>query len=122
GTQQQFLQTGGGFLAAVFQHEQGFVYLYATNHIGHQAHLARGGGHVLQPGHGHALASGFDCFGSVFLSSSHGPAFYRLPLSFLLPAWPRKVRVGANSPSLWPTMFSVTYTGTKVRPLCTPMV
>ena len=27
---------------------------------------------------------------------------------FLSPAWPRKVRVGANSPSLWPTMSSVT--------------
>ena len=30
-----------------------------------------------------------------------------------------KVRVGANSPSLWPTMFSVTSTGTCWRPLCT---
>ena len=27
------------------------------------------------------------------------------------PAWNRKVRVGANSPSLWPTIDSVTYTG-----------
>ena len=31
---------------------------------------------------------------------------------------PRKVRVGANSPSLCPTMFSVISTGTCWRPLC----
>ena len=30
--------------------------------------------------------------------------------------WPRNVRVGANSPSLWPTMFSVTKMGTWRRP------
>src|SRR5207237_3199025 len=38
------------------------------------------------------------------------------------PAWNRKVRVGANSPSLWPTMDSVTYTGTCLRPSWTAMV
>ena len=32
------------------------------------------------------------------------------------PAWPRNVRVGANSPNLWPTISSVTYTGTCLRP------
>ena len=30
---------------------------------------------------------------------------------------PRNVRVGANSPKRWPTMFSVTKTGTCFRPL-----
>ena len=40
----------------------------------------------------------------------------------MLPAWPRNVRVGANSPSLWPTMFSVTYTGINLLPLCTAKV
>ena len=39
-----------------------------------------------------------------------------------LPLWPRNSRVGANSPSLWPTMFSVTYTGTNLLPLCTAKV
>src|SRR3954470_11020766 len=45
-------------------------------------------------------------------------------LSAALPAavWPRKSRVGANSPSLWPTMFSVTYTGMNLFPLCTANV
>ena len=34
-------------------------------------------------------------------------------------AWPVNFRVGANSPSRWPTMFSVTNTGTNSLPLCT---
>src|SRR5262249_27255807 len=38
------------------------------------------------------------------------------------PEWPWKVRVGANSPSLWPTMFSVTKTGKNFLPLCTANV
>ncbi len=38
-------------------------------------------------------------------------------LAFLSPEWPWNVRVGANSPSLCPTMFSVTNTGTNFRPL-----
>ena len=33
-----------------------------------------------------------------------------------------KIRVGANSPSLCPTMFSATYTGMNLRPLCTAIV
>ena len=37
----------------------------------------------------------------------------RAAYAALRPAvWPRNWRVGANSPSLWPTMFSVTKTGT----------
>src|SRR6185295_15241633 len=42
--------------------------------------------------------------------------------AFLSPVWPWKVRVGANSPSLWPTMFSVTNTGMNLRPLWTANV
>ena len=42
----------------------------------------------------------------VGLGDSH---VYRLPrTAFSMPAWNRKVRVGANSPSLWPTIASVT--------------
>ena len=40
----------------------------------------------------------------------------------LPPVWPLNVRVGENSPSLCPTMFSVTYTGMNFLPLCTAMV
>ena len=39
-----------------------------------------------------------------------------VPRIFIERAGP-KVRVGANSSSLWPTIFSVTYTGTKALPL-----
>src|SRR5205809_818834 len=46
-----------------------------------------------------------------------GPTFV-----FLSPEWPWNVRVGANSPSLWPTMRSVTKTGTNLRPLWTAKV
>src|SRR5580704_16499283 len=39
-----------------------------------------------------------------------------------LTAWPLKERVGANSPSLWPIICSVTYTGINFLPLCTAIV
>src|ERR1700719_4443670 len=42
--------------------------------------------------------------------------------TFLSPECALNVRVGANSPSLWPTMFSDTNTGTCNRPLCTAIV
>src|SRR5207253_9984584 len=42
--------------------------------------------------------------------------------AFLSPEWPRNVRVGANSPSLWPTICSVTNTGTCLRPSWTAIV
>src|SRR5207244_9576825 len=38
------------------------------------------------------------------------------------PEWPRNVRVGANSPSLCPTIASVTNTGTCLRPSWTAIV
>src|SRR3990172_1629575 len=40
----------------------------------------------------------------------------------LLVVWPLNCRVAANSPSLWPTMFSVMYTGMNFFPLCTAIV
>src|SRR5271165_1804913 len=39
-----------------------------------------------------------------------------------LTEWPLKTRVRLNSPSLWPTIFSVTYTGMNFLPLCTARV
>jgi hypothetical protein len=47
---------------------------------------------------------------------------HRLTFAFLSPAWPRNVRVGANSPSLWPTICSEMKTGTCFRPSCTAIV
>ena len=46
----------------------------------------------------------------------------RRPPCRLFVVCPLNVRVGANSPSLWPTMFSVMYTGMNFLPLCTAMV
>src|SRR5208337_4123693 len=42
--------------------------------------------------------------------------------SAALTAWPLKLRVGANSPSLCPIICSVTYTGMNFLPLCTAIV
>src|SRR5438309_11953047 len=36
--------------------------------------------------------------------------------------WPLNWRVKLNSPNLWPTMFSVMYTGINFLPLCTAIV
>src|SRR5712671_4990501 len=36
--------------------------------------------------------------------------------------WPLNWRVKLNSPNLWPTIFSVMYTGMNFLPLCTAMV
>src|SRR5207342_58353 len=46
----------------------------------------------------------------------------RLISVFRSPECARKMRVGANSPSLWPTIDSVTKTGTCARPLWTAIV
>jgi hypothetical protein len=49
--------------------------------------------------------------------SCHCPCFHISPyvrpgaFFFFIPPWLRNVRVGANSPSLCPTMFSTMYTG-----------
>src|SRR3954447_3822212 len=47
---------------------------------------------------------------------------YRAPFSVDFATWPLKIRVGENSPNLWPTMFSVTYTGMNFFPLWTAKV
>src|SRR5581483_6721581 len=54
---------------------------------------------------------------------SMAPSRYLSAVDFsVCEPWARNVRVGANSPSLWPTMFSVTYTGMNFLPLCTASV
>src|SRR5271166_4096266 len=55
----------------------------------------------------------------LILPASNAPYFATLAVwapCFL------KVRVGENSPSLWPTIFSVTNTELKILPLCTRKV
>src|SRR5208283_2407246 len=58
------------------------------------------------------------------MSSSYLPAGAGLAAVSVaaLTEWPLKLRVRLNSPSLCPTMFSVTYTGMNFLPLCTATV
>src|SRR5690349_21273850 len=61
------------------------------------------------------------CFRFGFHDSLYaGLAVFSVVAAFT--EWPLKVRVGENSPSLCPTMFSVTYTGMNFLPLCTAIV
>src|SRR6185369_5464816 len=48
------------------------------------------------------------CFHLSILYLAGGADATLLAFSTFVPEWPLNVRVGANSPSLWPTMFSVT--------------
>src|SRR5882757_10149718 len=52
---------------------------------------------------------------------AESPRDYFATLAVCAPCF-LKVRVGENSPSLWPTMFSVTKTELKILPLCTRKV
>src|SRR5690349_19994782 len=81
------------------------VHVLAANAIDHEPHLP---GRLAHQPLNRMAAHGYS--GLAFLSAT------------ILPLCPRNNRVGANSPSLWPTMFSVTYTGTNLFPLCTAKV
>src|SRR5271168_2888912 len=62
----------------------------------------------------YAFAAGAAAAGAAAgLAAASVAAFIECPLNW---------RVKLNSPSLWPTMFSVTYTGINFFPLCTAMV
>src|SRR5205085_10601321 len=77
----------------------------AADVIRDEARLAGGDAHELR----HCL--------DVFAGGGH-----LFTCVFESPAWPRKCRVGANSPSLWPTICSEMNTGTCLRPSWTAIV
>ena len=82
--------------------------ILAANALGHEIELAPARAQVL--GVRHRLVVAEPPFGR-FLAHAQ-------PLrAFLSAACPKNVRVGENSPNLWPTMFSVTRTGTNLWPL-----
>src|SRR6476659_7056930 len=81
------------------------VHVLPANEVDHEPHLQ---GRLAHQPLNRVSAHGYS--GLAFLSAT------------ILPLCPRNSRVGANSPSLWPTMFSVTYTGTNLFPLCTAKV
>src|ERR1700736_1019672 len=88
------------------QHER-FAHALAADRVGDTAQLARPDARELQ------MRDGLSAFGG------NGGAHETFALS---PAWPLNVRVGETSPSLCPTMFSVTNTGMCARPLWTEIV
>jgi len=80
----------------------------AADELGQEVELLRA--HAKHPAHG----LGFVLLeGARRLFLRHGQPLF----AFLSAAWPWKVRVGENSPSLWPIMSSVTSTGTCLCPL-----
>ena len=107
----------GCSLARILQYRQRSIYVLATNHIHDEARL------LCDPLKYFALAiASILVLSSIVPVSSfeltHNPETKLEPgnyfgatfvaFSTFVPEWPLKVRVGANSPSLWPTMFSVT--------------
>src|SRR5438128_10761214 len=100
-----------------------------ADQIDHQARLLRGqaheaaartGLHHAAPGALRGAAPGAAPGAARGAPAPGAAAPSTLPLRS--PDWPWKVRVGANSPSLWPTAFSVMNTGMNFRPLCTANV
>src|SRR6185503_847360 len=89
----------GRLLVAELQQVEGARDREAAHLVGDQAGLLRRDARRAE-----------DCLGF----HGHLPFFAS---AFLSPPWPLKVRVAANSPSLWPTMFSLTSTGTWTLPL-----
>src|SRR5690606_6436024 len=87
------------------QDGEGLIHVLPADEVHHQPHLPRRLPRV-----------------ALDRSGFHGHSALAFLSATSLPLWPRNSRVGANSPSLWPTMFSVTYTGTNLFPLCTAKV
>src|SRR5690606_12888512 len=88
-----------------------FVYPLTANQVDHESYFTRSNAHV----------SG-KCLSLHGNTSSQSAFDYRLPVFLSSSVWPLNVLVGANSPSLWPTISSVTYTGTCFRPSYTANV
>ncbi len=89
GTAHELLDRLGGVDIGKLQQDQRLADALAADGVGHPAQLARGGTHESQ------------------MRDSLRGAFVHVFTVALSPPCPRKWRVGANSPSLWPTMFSL---------------
>src|SRR5205814_5021456 len=89
----------------------------AADHVGHHAHLAGRLAELSENCACHVVSPWVPYFAAGAEAAGAPPA-----AALRSPECPWKVRVGANSPSLCPTMFSVTNTGRNLRPLCTAKV
>src|SRR5690606_29903529 len=85
----------------MFKNDKRVSNLASTNKASNETHLAR-------------------CLINTFTVCTNGDYFSHYFLSF--PPCLRNLRVGLNSPSLWPTIFSVIRTGTCILPLWTAIV
>src|ERR1700733_4349662 len=106
GGAQQLLDRLGREHARELEEHERFAHALAADRVGDAAQLARAHARELQ------VRDGL----GAFCSGDRHDTFA------LSPAWPLKVRVGENSPSLCPTMFSVTKAGMCALPLCTEIV
>src|SRR6185437_11270801 len=111
GRQQHLANQVRRLLVGVLQHRAGGAHGHAADQIGDQARLLRRNARTAQDGLG---------LSRCHVGTHHH--FLAASAAFLSPPWPLKVRVTANSPSLCPTMFSLTSTGTCRRPLWTATV
>src|SRR5256885_4762046 len=133
---EQLLHDAGALLRRVGEDAHRLVDRLAADQIGDQAALLRrharaaedgfGLRYFFPPGAG-AAAAGAAAAGAAAPGALAPGGPRRSPptaSSVRLPTaeWLLKMRVRANSPSLCPTMFSVTYTGTCCLPLCTAIV
>src|SRR5512135_133285 len=108
---QDLLEDGADLLPlAEAQDGQGLADGALGDEVGHEPALL--GAHAHEPGHGVGEGRG----------GGRAHVFPTFSCLAVLEVWPLKWRVGENSPSLCPTMFSVTNTGMNFRPLWTPMV
>ena len=89
---------GGHGAVGELEDAVGVVDVQAADEVEHLARLVGGHAQVLELGPGAGALVGLG-------AERH----QRRPLAcFSMPAWNLKVRVGENSPSLWPTIASVT--------------
>ena len=105
GRAQRLLDLARHRLLGEAQDGEGFARLLAADEVHDQARLLGRGPHVF----GFRL----DLQHVPYPLAGGAPAV--LATFSTLDEWPLNCRVGENSPSLWPTMFSVMYTGMNLR-------
>src|SRR5262245_17265057 len=97
---QRLRHQAGRFLGHKVENHERLADVLAANHVDHQSRLARSDSQVAA----HCL-----CFHRYAFAGAG--AATGLASALRSPEWPWNVRVGENSPSLWPTMFSEMNTG-----------
>jgi len=113
----------GDALAREFQIRESCLHLLAADELGKQVEFLRADAQHAGDGFGLVAARLLRGCPVLLISSSRLSAGRRRTLGLPVGRNDREnVRVGANSPSLWPTISSVTSTGMCLRPLWTPKV